>query len=294
MRLAFGTFNGVADPENYRLDIDFILPRLRADPSAAFAAEVDGELVGSNFAACWGSFGFFGPLTVHPDFWNKGVGQQLMQPIMKCFDRWGTRMEGLFTFAHSIKHVALYQKFGFSARFLTAVLSKEVRLTSGETLWSKYSDIPQNERGAILGACNRLTETIYPGLSLEREIRAVDAQGLGETVLVWSDRELAGFAVCHCGPGTEAGEDRCYVKFAASRPGANAAPDFGLLLHACEAYAASREVKYIDAGVNLARHEAYRHLLDEGFRTLYQGVAMHRPNDAGFSTPGVYVIDDWR
>ena len=24
MRLAFGTFNGVADPENYRADIDFI------------------------------------------------------------------------------------------------------------------------------------------------------------------------------------------------------------------------------------------------------------------------------
>ncbi len=31
-----------------------------------------------------------------------------------------------------------------------------------------------------------------------------------------------------------------------------------------------------------------------GFRTEFQGVAMHHPNEEGYSRPGVYVIDDWR
>src|SRR5215207_3466851 len=67
MRLAFGTFLGLPDPLAFMGDADYVRTRWRADPAAAFAAELDGALVGSNFAANWGSFGFFGPLTVHPD-----------------------------------------------------------------------------------------------------------------------------------------------------------------------------------------------------------------------------------
>src|SRR5262245_16366626 len=72
MRLAFGTFLGLPDPESFMGDADYISTRWRADPSAAFAAEVEGALVGSNFATNWGSVGFFGPLTVHPDNWDRG------------------------------------------------------------------------------------------------------------------------------------------------------------------------------------------------------------------------------
>ena len=38
----------------------------------------------------------------------------------------GTRHAGLFTFAHSQKHVGFYQKFGFWVRFLTLILSKPI------------------------------------------------------------------------------------------------------------------------------------------------------------------------
>jgi hypothetical protein len=48
------------------------------------------------------------------------------------------------------------------------------------------------------------------------------------------------------------------------------------------------------AGANMARHEAYRHLVARGYRTEIQGVTMHRDNDPGYSCPGVYVLDDWR
>jgi hypothetical protein len=56
----------------------------------------------------------------------------------------------------------------------------------------------------------------------------------------------------------------------------------------------TRSLARIEAGTNLARHEAYGKLLARGFRTDIQGVTMHRPNEEAYSRAGVYVIDDWR
>lgn len=68
---------------------------------------------------------------------------------------------------------------------------------------------------------------------------------------------------------------------------------FAQLLAACEALAIRAGLAQLEAGVNLSRHEAYRAMLAAGFRAQFQGVAMHRPNEAGYCRPGVYVIDDW-
>jgi hypothetical protein len=188
----------------------------------------------------------------------------------------------------------LYQKYDFWPRFLTVVMSKPVHPIKSNAGWSTYSEIAETEREAAVKACRGLTNDLYAGLDVVCEIRAVQAQGLGETVLVWDDLGLAGFAVCHCGPGTEAGSNKCYVKFGAVRMGPAGGMLFDRLLDACEALAANRGLARIEAGVNLAREEAYRKMIDRGFRADSQGVAMHRRNEPGYHRPGVYVIDDWR
>ena len=43
IRLAFGTFRGYEDPENYRADSRYAYPRYNADPSASFVAEHNGK-----------------------------------------------------------------------------------------------------------------------------------------------------------------------------------------------------------------------------------------------------------
>ena len=295
IRAAFGTLLGAPETENFWADLAYARTRWPADPTAAFGAEWDGEIVGSNFATRWGSVGFFGPLTVRPDLWDRKIAQRLMDPIIECFDTWGVTHAGLFTFAQSPKHVGLYYKYGFRPRFLTAIMSKPVEVTTRRNSeWSAYSNISEREREESLNACHALTASIYPGLDVAREILAVQAQGLGETVLVHNSQDLVGFAVCHCGPGTEAGNQLCYVKFGAVKPGAAAETRFDRLLNACEELAATRSLARVEAGTNLARHEAYGKLLARGFRTDIQGVAMHRPNEEGYSRAGVYVIDDWR
>jgi len=294
MRLAFGTFLGLSEPTSFMGDASYVRTRWHADPTAAFGAEVGGELVGSNFATNWGSVGFFGPLTIRPDLWDRGVGKRLMEPIMNCFARWGTKHAGLFTFAHSQKHVGLYQKFGFWPRFLTAIMSKPVERTARRSQWSLFSEVSESQREASLSTYRELTDAVYEGLNVGGEIRAVASQNLGDTVLLWDDARLAGLAVCHCGPGSEAGSGTCYLKFGAVRPSPTAAQDFDRLLDACEEMAAGKGLSRLVAGVNTARHEAYRRMLERDFRTDFQGVAMQRPSEPGYNRADIYLIDDWR
>jgi predicted N-acetyltransferase YhbS len=293
-RLAFGTFLGLPDPTTFRGDASPVRTRYLADPSGSFAAEVDGELVGSNFAVDWGSAGFFGPLSVHPDFWNRGIAQRLVEASLETFAQRGIRHVGLFTFAHSAQHLMLYQKFGFWPRFLTLIMAKPVAPASTEIAWSAYSRLAEAEREACLADCRTLVETCYGGLDLGLEIRATARHHFGETVLLRDGDTLAGFAVCHCGPDTEAGSGNCYVKFGAVRPGLDVEVSFARLLAACEALALAQGMARLVAGVNTARREAYRAMLVAGFRTEVQGLAMDRPDEPGYNRPGVAIIDDWR
>src|SRR5688572_31038558 len=83
MRLAFGTFLGLPEPTSFMGDTGYVRTRWRADPDAAFGAEIGGEFAGSNFATNWGSVGFFGPLTIRPDLWDHGVGKRLMEAVVE-------------------------------------------------------------------------------------------------------------------------------------------------------------------------------------------------------------------
>ena len=296
-RLAFATFLGAPEPETFWSDRDYVRGRWQAPHVIAFAAEMGGELVGSNFATRWGSVGFFGPLTIRPDLWDRGIGARLVEAVTASFEEWGTRHAGLFTFAQSAKHVGLYQKFGYWARFLTAIMSAPVRPNQTQTVrWSRYSDLTVEQRVECLKSCRDLTGALYEGLDLSAEIQAVYAQELGETVLLGdiAGVGLDGFSVCHYGPRSEAGAGACFVKFGAVRPGSAAGETFDSLLNACERLAVAEGMARLLAGVNMARHEAYRHLIGCGFRTEIQGITMHRPNEPGYSRAAVFVLDDWR
>ena len=124
VRVAFGTFLGVPDPLTFMGDRNFLTPRWRSAHIKVIAARENGRLIGSNVATRWGSFGYFGPLTVLPEYWDRGVAQRLLEATMAVFDKWAVRHTGLYTFAHSAKHVGLYQKFGYWPRYLTAIMTR--------------------------------------------------------------------------------------------------------------------------------------------------------------------------
>jgi GNAT superfamily N-acetyltransferase len=297
-RLAFGTFLGLPDPMQFMGDRSLIEPRWHAAHVKTLAARDGQRLIGTNMLTRWGSFGFLGPLTVLPEYWNRGVGQRLMEATVKAFDTWGVNRSALFTFAQSSKHVGLYQKFGYWPQYLTALMMHSPNpgveaQSRGTQTSAMLSTLPKSRREEAIQACARITSRIDEGLDLSAEIRAALAQRVGEVVLTYTRNVLDGFAVCMQGLGSEGGEKTCYIKFAAARSGAGTAERFERLLDACDALALSRRVN-LEAGINLARADAYSRMRAHGYTTKAQGVEMQRPHVPGFSRTDAYVIDDLR
>jgi len=187
MRLAFGTFMGLPDPMAMWGDGGYAHSRWRSDPEGALAAEHNGRLAGSNFAVRWGSLGYFGPLSVRTELWDHKVGQHLMEATMATLERWGVRHRGLYTFAQSPKHIALYQRYGFWPRFLSAVMQKEIQLRQHQVRFEKFSALSAGAKAETIAACRELTDSLFAGLDLRREIEASDLLGLGETILARRD-----------------------------------------------------------------------------------------------------------
>ena len=297
VRRAFGTFLGVADLDNFWTDLDYVYGRHAAEHTASFAADHNGQLVGVNFATNWGSIGFFGPICVRPDLWNSGIAQPLVDAARRQFDRWGTRHAGLCTFPHSTKHIWLYQKFGFYPRYLTMLMAAPVPANGSALLpaEARYSALSPDARREAEEASRAMADEVFEGLDLRGEIRTVAARNLGDTLMIWdSSGRLAAFAICHWGPASEAGEGCLFVKFGAVRPGPQAGNHFAALLDAAGALARSVGMANVLAGVNTSREEAYTQMLARGFRSRMHLITMHRPNEPGYSRPGLFVLDDWR
>jgi len=297
-RVAFGTFMGLPNPAEFMGDRDTLISRWHARHVKTLAARDNGRLVGSNQLTRWGSFGFFGPLTVLPEYWDRGIAQLLLAATVKEFDKQGLKRTAMFTFAHSTKHVGLYQKFGYWPGYLTALMAHTPTADTPRTISAGQKQVhlttlPKDAREKAIAACARITHNIDKGLDLSEEIRSVVRQKTGEVVLTYTRNALDGFAICMHGPGSEGGTKTCYIKFAAARSGARAGERFDRLLDACDAFAVSRGAS-VEAGMNLAREDAYRRMRAHGFKAFGQGVAMERPHQPGHNRGDVYVIDDWR
>jgi hypothetical protein len=62
-------------PDTFWMDRDFVTGRWMTDPSLAFGAWMGDRFVGSSLGTSWGSLGVFGPISTHPDTWNRGIAR---------------------------------------------------------------------------------------------------------------------------------------------------------------------------------------------------------------------------
>jgi len=288
VNLAFATQFGLPSPAAFG-DRMTIASRWRADPDGVFVAELAGRIVGSNVITTWGRFGWFGPLTVHPDHWNSGIARAFLDVTMAHFAARGTTTEALYTIASSPKHVGLYQRYGFWPRRLTALFARAPDARATAT-FRRFSTLDPAARTATLRDIAAITGAIWEGLDVSAEVRMVAEQHTGDVLIVDdANGATSAFAICHHGVGSEAGSTACAVKFgAATGPAA-----FETLLAAANAYAAEVGAERVVIAVNTAREGAYRAALDAGFAIVQLGIAMVRGGDA-YDHPGAWVIEDHR
>jgi hypothetical protein len=175
----------------------------------------------------------------------------------------------------------------------------------------------QSRRGGELGLESSGSDPDWPGLEREKppwpssfQSRSLySPSSLALCLRVWSKtprprtRNTMAVFVCEVrSPSTAISNSGArsdsaattFVKFAAARPGEDAPETFARVLDGCEAVAAEAGCGELMAGISTARHQAYRQMLDRGFRIVVSGVTMLRPDAAAFNRPDCFVIDDLR
>jgi ribosomal protein S18 acetylase RimI-like enzyme len=129
-RICYTAFKDLQD--RHRNPLDFpsvqharrVLGMLVARPEFyGVAAEIDGELAGSNFLAMMDEVAGVGPITVDPPFQGHDVGRQLMLDVIREGKARGYKRIRLVQEAINTGSISLYASLGFETRHGLAMMS---------------------------------------------------------------------------------------------------------------------------------------------------------------------------
>lgn len=282
----------------------YVHHRWLMEPWGCFVAEEnDTKIVGASIAIAWGKVGIFGPVAVLTPYQNQKIAQGLLKASQGFFDENKVTLQGVATFYGSPKHLLLYQKFGFKPKGLLAVTTRSLerreptppaRPSRSAPEIRRLSSLKEVQKKAMLGRIRRITNRIYPGLDLSKEVEIVDSLALGDVLLLERERQVLGFAICHTPGASEAPHGALYVKVLAVDPTRRRPEYFAQLLGAAEEMAVGAGLQRIIAPVYTRYWRAYQALLTAGYQIDMLLVRMKRGKKEDYEREDDFVLDDWR
>ena len=290
----------------------YVHHRWLMEPWGCFVAEEDNaKIVGTALAVNWGSVGLLGPVAVLTNYQNQTIGQQLIRAVEDFFEENKVLLHGAVTYPTSPKHLLLYQRFGYRAKFLTAVMTRVLDRAPvarppvasvapkppvkqpGVTV-RKYSSLEESKKKATLARLHRITNGVCKGLDLAKEIEIVDGLALGDTLLLERGKDLLGFAVYHAPGVSEAPAGALYVKYLAIDPAHKKVEYLEHFVAAIEELAQELGLARVIVPVYVKYHAAYSTLLRLGYQIEVTMVRMQRGKQEDYEDPTHLVLDDWR
>ncbi|HYE17397.1 MAG TPA: GNAT family N-acetyltransferase [Tepidisphaeraceae bacterium] len=184
-------FAGIAARHNFPKDIPsaelgamFAAAMVTTPGVFGVVAEIDGQIVGSNFLDHRDPIAGVGPITVDPAVQAKGVGRQLMQAVLDAGrDAAGIR---LVQDAFNTVSLPLYASLGFDVREPLALLAgkpKDKPAPAAEVRPMTAADLP---------ACAALCEQIY-GTSRANELSGALASPMTRPFVLLRNGRLAAY-----------------------------------------------------------------------------------------------------
>lgn len=190
--ICYEAFKAISGEHNFPPDFPTaetavdLLSFLFTNPNVySVVAELEGEVVGSNFLWETAVIAGVGPITVSPAVQNGQIGRQLMEDVLARVRHEGFAGVRLVQAAYHGRSLALYTKLGFVAREPLSVLQ-------GAPLGLEVPG--HNVRAATLadiGAGNQLSLNIH-GFTREQEFVAAIQQG--SATIVEREGRLTGYA----------------------------------------------------------------------------------------------------
>jgi hypothetical protein len=230
----------------------------------------------------------------------KIVGAALTQEF---FDENKTTLQGVMTYPTSPKHLALYHKFGYEPKYLTALMHRQLdrgaprpatKLAKGPLTARRFSTLEETKKKASLARFHKITNGICRGMDLAKEIEIVDGLALGDTLLLERGRDLIGFAIVHTPGVSEAPTGALYVKYMAIEPAQKRVEHLEQFVAAVEDFGHDLGVQRVILPVYLRYWLAYSTLVRCGYQTDFTMLRMQKGKQEDYEDPTHLVLDDWR
>jgi predicted N-acetyltransferase YhbS len=284
----------------------YVHHRWLMEPWGCFVAEEDNaKIVGAALAVTWGTVGLLGPVAVLTHYHNQSIAQQLIRAVQEFFDENKATLHGVVTYPNSAKHLALFHKFGYRPKALTAVMSRALDRSAtrpvgprpavkGGLSVRRFSTLEETRKKATLARMHRITNAVVRGMDLAKEVEIVDGLALGDTILLERGSELAGFAIYHTPGVSEAPAGALYVKFLAVDPRQRKVEHLEQLVGALEDLAHDLGLSRVILPVYLRYWLAYSTLVRCGYLIDFTMVRMQKGKPEDYEEPTDLVLDDWR
>ncbi len=230
------------------------------------------RVVAFNIAHKSGTEGWMGPLAVRPDRQLAGLGKEIVVAAADWLKAQGVTTLGLETMPRTVDNIGFYSRLGFVPGFLTLTMTHEVqRAQESRSAYEVLGALDARERGARLAEIGAFVTGLAPGFDFSREIQLTLDFALGNVVSVREGGKLAAFALCHSAPLAESGtRDELRVL----KIGATSSDTLLRALEAVTAWAASQNIRRVAVRCQTAYAEAYRALVQCGFRVRWSDLRM--------------------
>lgn len=229
------------------------------------------EILAFNVAHCSGTEGWMGPLAVRTDRQGLGVGRSVVETAIAWLRERGVRTLGLETMPRTVENIGFYSRLGFLPKYLTMTMTGEASRRGVAGRFIRMSALAPAERDAMIERCRVRLDRSAPGYDFSREIALTDELGIGDTIILERDEDIAGFALWHSAPladGRPADEVRVLKLFADSRE------TFVRLHVVLESCAAALDIRRVAVRCQTAYPLAYQALITRGCRVRWTDLRM--------------------
>lgn len=227
-----------------------ILGYMEASNNSSIVYEENGKVIGFNFIHIWGSFAWFGPLGVHPEYKNKGIGKALVKETIKILkEDYKVSTIGLNTMSESQYNVGFYMNLGFTPLKLSLSLKKQFdHLITPEPVALKKYDVKEiNIREEmnyleVKEDLNILSREIIDNFDLTSELQLIRNKDFGTILKLEENNKTRGIIICYTKSIREGYSKNIQIKLAIIDSYIDYKEAIDVIINACIKY--SQNIKY--------------------------------------------------
>jgi len=270
---------------------------IEAGFNSSLVYEIDNKVVGFNFIHPWGSFAWFGPFGVHPDYQGKGIGKVLINHTIKTLkEGYKVSTIGLNTMPESQYNIGFYMSLGFTPLKLSLNLKKQLDFYNPISISSNYNvsqvDITDElSYVALKDNLKSMFNEMFNGFDLTSELHLIKHKSFGTVFTLKTCDKVQGIAICHTKSIREDSKKDLQIKLAIINSNLDFREAIDSIIDACMQYAKNINYESISLDCNTYQEEICNYLISKhNFKIQKTQVMMIMGKNNPFENDGIILL----